>query len=113
MGLFGAGPVVRFRGKLKAGTGDRDIVPIVVEYLGANLTLWATIAPPRASHTKQKPKELQAHELAFKRLTLIQLDALCMQGGLDQLKPLPLHLGEQLEPLDELDWSEGALVSSG
>ena len=60
MGLFGAGPVVRFRGKLKAGTGDRDIVPIVVEYLGANLTLWATIAPPRAAHTKQKPIYIHA-----------------------------------------------------
>ena len=75
-----------------------------------NSTVGNTVAGPCGCTWEDKAKELQAHELAFKRLTLIQLDALCIQGGLDQLKPLPLHLGEQLEPLDELDWSEGALV---
>ncbi|CAE7945719.1 Kif28p, partial [Symbiodinium sp. KB8] len=78
-----------------------------------NSTVGNTVAGPCGCTWEDKAKELQAHELAFKRLTLIQLDALCMQGGLDQLKPLPLHLGEQLEPLDELDWSEGRLFTSG
>ena len=90
-----------------------------------NSTVGNTVVGPCRGTWEDKAKELQVHELAFKRLTLIQLDALCMQGELDQLKPLPLHLGEQLEPLDkpvqqltsveldELNCAEGALVLKG
>ena len=45
---------LRFRAKIKAGNGDRDVVPIVVEHLGANITLWATYAPARKPQTVQK-----------------------------------------------------------
>ena len=45
---------LRFRAKIKAGHGDRDVVPIVVEHLGANITLWATYAPARKPQTVQK-----------------------------------------------------------
>ena len=44
----------RFRAKVKSG-GDKDIVPLVCEHLGANITLWASIAPPRKQQTLIKP----------------------------------------------------------
>ena len=42
---------LRSRAKIKAGSGDRDVVPIVVEHLGANIILWATYAPARKPQT--------------------------------------------------------------
>ena len=44
----------RFKAKVKSG-GDKDIVPLVCEHLGANITLWASIAPPRKQQTLSKP----------------------------------------------------------
>ena len=44
----------RFKAKVKSG-GDKDIVPLVCEHLGANITLWASIAPPRKQQTLIKP----------------------------------------------------------
>ena len=43
---------LRLRARIKTGNGDRDVVPIVAEHLGANITLWATYAP--ATQTVQK-----------------------------------------------------------
>ena len=44
----------RFKAKVKSG-GDRDLVPLVCEHLGANITLWASLAPPRQQQTLVKP----------------------------------------------------------
>ncbi|CAE7788190.1 COG4, partial [Symbiodinium necroappetens] len=44
----------RFKAKVKAG-GDRDVVPLICEHLGANVTLWASLAPPRKQPTFVKP----------------------------------------------------------
>ena len=44
----------RFKAKVKAG-GDRDVVPLICEHLGANVTLWASLAPPRKQSTFVKP----------------------------------------------------------
>ena len=45
----------RFRGKACNGNEDRDLVPIIAEFEGANMTLWASLAPSKAPQTQKKP----------------------------------------------------------
>ena len=45
----------RFRGKACNGNGDRDLVPIIAEFEGANMTLWASLAASKAPQTQKKP----------------------------------------------------------
>ena len=79
----------RFRAKPKAGHGDCDPIPVVVEHLGANVTLWATHAPSRPQQVQQRP---------VRTLTVPVMPAAPAPAVAAKSVELPAESGEQQKP---------------
>ena len=70
-----------FRGALQA-KDNRDLVPVAVEYMGAAMTLWAVLAPPRNTPRKQRPLRGATMSLEAKRSILDPIaEAAGVTGG--------------------------------